>query len=421
MKILQYIFYSHLVKFFTLLFPKGKISNLTCSPLEPVPDTIREVRVQIAKPAFHSLTKRHWNIFLATAAFGILSCGGNENQHITQLPVVPVIVDVAALVTTEGSFSASGKIEAINSANLSTRMMGNVTKLHVSVGEKLKTGQLLVSINNADLRAKKAQVLASIHQAESVLENAKKDYERFQSLFEKGSASEKELDNMTTRYEMANAGLQGANQVMKEINAQFVFTNISAPFDGVVVNTFIKEGDIASPGMPLVAVEGTSKYQAVVMVPETQIIQVKKGAEANVVIKSSGKKIIGKVSEVSLSAKNTRGQYLVKIDLVDAGKDILPGMFVNVALLKTDTSQSASPAIQEKALVRNGQLGGVYTIGDDKTAILRWLRLGKNVDGKIEVLSGIKPGEKYIVSADGKLFNGAKVQVSNKEETAFKN
>ena len=112
---------------------------------------------------------------------------------------------------------------------------------------------------------------------------------------------------------------------------------------------------------------------------------------------------------------------MVKIDLVDAGKDILQGMFVNVALLKTDTSQSASPAIQEKALVRNGQLGGVYTIGDDKTAILRWLRLGKNVDGKIEVLSGIKPGEKYIVSADGKLFNGAKVQVSNKEETAFKN
>jgi RND family efflux transporter MFP subunit len=352
-------------------------------------------------------------IFIAITALVMVSCGGNESRQITQLPAVPVTVAVATSITTEGSFSASGKIQATNSANLSTRIMGNVTKLHINVGDKVKANQLLVSLSNADLKAKKAQILASIHQAESAFKNAKKDYQSFKSLFEKGSASQKEFDNMAMRYETAEAGLEGAKQMMKEINAQFVFTNISAPFDGVVVNTFIKEGDIASPGMPLVAVEGTSKYQAVVMVPESQIIQVKKGAAANVVIKSTRERIIGKVSEVSLSAKNTGGQYLVKIDLGDLGKDILPGMFVNVALLKTDISQSTSPAIQEKALVYNGQLTGVYTIGDDNTAILRWLRMGKNMDGYIEILSGIKAGEKYIVSADGKLFNGAKIMVTN--------
>ena len=119
----------------------------------------------------------------------------------------------------------------------------------------------------------------------------------------------------------------------------------------------------------------------------------------------------GRVSEVSRSAMNTGGQYLVKIDLENVDKDILPGMIVNVALSKTIAGESAAPAIDEKALVRNGQLTGAYTIDDNNTAILRWLRLGRTNDGMVEVLSGMKPGEKYIVSSEGKLFNGATVRV----------
>lgn len=352
------------------------------------------------------------SIIIAAIALATVRCGsGDQDQRGTQLPPVEVSMATVASITTEGSFTASGKIEARKSANLSTRIMGNITQLHVHVGEQVKEGQLLVSISSADLKAKKGQVEASISQAKAAFESAKKDHARFKSLYEKGSASEKEFEGMTTQYEMAKAGLEAANQMMKEVQAQFAFTNIVAPFSGLVTNTFAKVGDIAAPGMPLVAIEGTTLFQAVVMVPETEIIQIQKGAIANIIVKSSGNKLTGKVSEVSRSAKNTGSQYLVKIDLDNVDKDILPGMFVNVTLSKTIAGESIAPAIDEKALVRNGQLTGAYTVDDNNTAILRWLRLGKTTDGMVEVLSGMKPGEKYIVSSEGKLFNGATVSV----------
>jgi multidrug resistance efflux pump len=91
-------------------------------------------------------------------------------------------------------------------------MMGYVTKLYVKVGQRVSAGQLLVSINNTDLVAKKAQVDASVMQATAAFNNAKKDYERFTALFNQQSASQKELDDMTSRYEMAKQVLRQQNK-----------------------------------------------------------------------------------------------------------------------------------------------------------------------------------------------------------------
>jgi hypothetical protein len=90
-------------------------------------------------------------------------------------------------------------------------------------------------------------------------------------------------------------------------------------------------------------------------------------------------------------------------------------MFVNVQFPiehKTTTTTSTNAVlIPESALVHQGQLTGIYTIGTNNVAILRWLRTGKTFGDQIEVLSGLSANESYIVSADGKLFNGAKVSV----------
>jgi len=103
-------------------------------------------------------------------------------------------------------FSSSGTIEAVKSANISTRLMGYVSKVNVKIGDKVKKGALLISINSTDLKAKKGQINAQITKAESYFINAKKDYERFTQLFKENSASQKELDNITTNYEQAKAG-----------------------------------------------------------------------------------------------------------------------------------------------------------------------------------------------------------------------
>ncbi len=351
---------------------------------------------------------------LSISAVFLTSCGGDKKEQVTKEPAIAVKVSGVSENDNSPFVTASGKIEAENSANLSTRMMGYVTKVHVKVGQKVGAGQLLVSINNTDLLAKKAQVDASILQATAGYNNAKKDYDRFVNLYKQQSASQKELDDMTARYEMAKAGLEGAKQMRNEVLAQFSYSNITAPFSGTVTNTFVKEGDMANPGMPLVSVEGASRLQVTAMVSENDIANIKKGMPVKVLVKSSNANLTGKVSEVSVSATNTGGQYLVKINLDKTDSSVLSGMFVNVQFPienKAQAVQTDRVLVPESALVKQGQLTGIYTIGTGNTAILRWLRIGKNFGDQVEVLSGLSANEQYIVSAEGKLYNGALVNI----------
>lgn len=358
--------------------------------------------------------KKSITVALAFASILAVSCAKDKKETVNENPAIAVKLSGVAGASQSPFVMASGKIEAENSANISTRIMGYISKVNVKVGQKVSAGQLLVSINNGDLQARKAQVDASVLQATAAYNNARKDYDRFVALFAQQSASQKELDDITSLYEMAKAALEGARQMRNEVQAQFSYANIAAPFAGVVTNTFVKEGDMANPGMPLVSVEGASQLQVTAMVPETDITQIKSGMVAKVLVKSSGESLVGKVSEVSLSARNTGGQYLVKVNLDKTPGTVLSGMFVNVqfpvANTKTSTG-SANMMVPKSALVSKGQLTGIYTVGSGNTAILRWLRLGKTAGDQVAVLSGLAANEPYIVWADGKLYNGAKVKV----------
>ena len=347
-----------------------------------------------------------------TVSLLVTSCGSEEKKvAVDNLPAIKITVSKVAVNSNTPFLSVSGKIQASNSADLSTRMMGYVKKVHVNVGDKVRKGQLLVSINNADLQAKKGQVNAGITKAKTALNNAEKNYKRFKNLFDSKSVTQKEMDDMTANYEMAKAGLESANQMKNEINAQFAYSNITAPFSGVITSKNIESGDMANPGMPLISIETPKEFEVIAMVPETEISQIKKGTTVNVLVKSMDKTLTGKVAEVSTSAKNTGGQYLVKINLDKTEVSILSGMFATVQFPVERNVKSELVLIPKEVIVKNGQLSGAYTVSESNTAMLRWLRLGRTYGNKVEVLSGLNADESYIVSAEGKLFNGAKVSV----------
>lgn len=356
--------------------------------------------------------KNIYIILTLSIALFVASCGSEDKK-----PVVdnsPAISVKTSQVTTNGSspfLSVSGKIQASNSADLSTRMMGYVNQVHVNVGDNVRKGQLLVSINNSDLQAKRAQVNAGITEANAALKNAQKDYNRFKNLFADNSASQKEMDDMTANFEMAKARVEGANQMKNEINAQFAYSNITAPFSGTITSKNVEAGNMANPGVVLISMETPGDFEVMAMVPETEISAIKKGTAVDVVVKSINKTIKGKVAEVSSSAKNTGGQYLVKIDVEKTDANILSGMFTTVHFPVERKATSSMVLIPTDAIVTNGQLSGVYTVSQSNTALLRWLRLGRTFGDQVEVLSGLHAEEAYIVSAEGKLFNGAKITI----------
>ncbi|NAY90771.1 efflux RND transporter periplasmic adaptor subunit [Muricauda sp. JGD-17] len=349
---------------------------------------------------------------LLTVALFTASCGSQDKKAVADnSPVIEVTVNTVKEDGANPFLSVSGKIEAVNSANLSTRMMGYVDKIHVQVGEKVKKGQLLLRINNSDITAKLAQVNAGITEATAAFSNAEKDFIRYSNLFTENSASQKELDDITANYNMAKARLESAKQMKNEVNAQLAYANIRAPFNGVVTNRFIKEGDMANPGIPLLEVEAPGNFQVLAMVPESEILRIQTNTEVKVSLKSMDETVKGKVTEVSSSSKNTGGQYLVKVILDKNDTEILSGMFATVQFPLEKRTSYGTVFIPKKALVTKGQLSGIYTVSQSNTALLRWLRLGRTYSDSVEVLAGLSANEQYIIDARGKLYNGAKISI----------
>jgi len=351
-------------------------------------------------------------LFVITTLVLITSCGKEKVTIVDNRAAVTVKVSTPS--SENRSFAtASGKIEAVQNANLSTRMMGYVNNIYVKVGDNVSKGQLLISINSADISAQKAQVDASITEATAALNNAEKDYNRFTALFNDTSASQKEMDDITANYEMSKARLEAANQMKNQVDAQLSYSNIKAPFSGVITGKFINKGDMANSGMPLISLETPGKFQVVSMVSESDITSIKNGTSVNVLVKSTNQLLKGTVTEVSSSAKNTGGQFLVKVVLNKTKVKLLSGMFTSVQfpIEKLEKNKTSLILIPQSSLIKQGQLTGVYTISKDTIAILRWLRIGKSFGEQVEVLSGLSANEQYIVSADGKLYNGAKISI----------
>lgn len=361
-------------------------------------------------------TKSLISIALLTAVIGITSCSSKEKET-TSDDSKPVSVVIATPSGNNGSgIYLSGKLESENTANISTRVMGYISSIRVKVGDHVQKGTLLATISSNDIQAKKAQAIAMITSTEAAYKNAAKDYNRFQTLHKQQSASDKELENVSLQYTAAQSNLEAARQGLKEVNAMLSYTNITAPFSGVITQKLADEGSMANPGMPLLILEQNGLLRLSATVSESDVNQVKVGDVAQVDIKSTGTSFRGKITELSPSSQATGGQYAVKIAIpANQQKGLLSGMYANarVAGKSTVSAQSGSIQIPVTCIVNRDQLTGLYVVSDKNTASLRWVRLGKVSGDQVEVLSGLNANERFVLSAKGKLYNGVKIVAKN--------
>lgn len=349
-------------------------------------------------------------IIILAIALTFAGCQSEKSDQKSTDSAVKVVLKSPVTPEGGGFFTASGSIESEHFASLSTRNMGYVSHVYVKVGDKVKKGQRLIDINSEEIDAKKAQVKAGLKQAEAQLTVAEKNYNRYKELFDKNSASQRELDDMTLQYEIAKANYERTLQMENEINAMMAYSHIRAPFSGVITSKSVKMGDMARPGQNLLSLEAPGKFVARAMVPENSIEKVDQGQQVNVFVKSLGESVQGTISEVSTSSQNSGGQYMIKIELQGAEKvKLYSGMYVSV-MIPVPGQSANSLFVDQNAIVHKGELDGIYTVSESGTAILRWLKLGKDVGDQVEVLSGLAQGEKYIASSEGKLFNGANIK-----------
>jgi RND family efflux transporter MFP subunit len=353
-----------------------------------------------------------------TALLTLNACSSKVNLESEANTDTPIAVTVATPSSgNEQSINISGQIEAAQSANISTRVMGYITMLNVKAGDHVNKGQLLATISNQDIVAKRAQADAMIAEAVAALKNAQKDYDRFTVLYKQQSATAKELDNVTLQLASAKSGLEAARQIRNEASAQLNYTNLTAPFSGIVTQKLADAGSMANPGMPLLTIEQAGSYQVSASVPENIIDKIKSGEKAILSITAVNKTIDGEVTQINQSSQFTGGQYIIKIGIPDKDKNgLYAGMYVNVSIplaktVVTHNNEDAQVLVPYACVENKDELNGLYTISSNNTALLRWVRLGKKYGDKVVVLSGLDKHEQYIVSADGKLYNGAPVRI----------
>ena len=335
------------------------------------------------------------NILTGLLAVLVAGCGKHEEDEVSvaKAPEVAVAVTEVAVQPLWDEEEVVGNVEAAQRAVLSAKVTGVIDSLRVAPGARVAHGEILATIDAREIRARLDSAVAAQDQA-------KKDFARIERLLQSGSSTRQEFDAATTRLRTADAALVEARTMLQ-------YTEITAPFDGVVTRKIVEVGDLATPGKPLLEMENSSLLRFECQIPEALIDRVQMGAELPVAIDAAGVALTGKVSEIAPSASAGSRTFLVKLDLPPAEK-LRAGQFGRVSV---PVRERPAVLVAEGDVVRRGQIESVFVI-EEGVARLRLVKTGRRHNGQVEIISGLSGGEK-VASKDAHLLNdGAAVEVA---------
>jgi RND family efflux transporter MFP subunit len=351
-------------------------------------------------------------ILLLAATIGVGACSGDDSSTVTENALINVRLAEIESRQVPQARSYPGTVQGRQKVNISTKIMGTVDFLGAEEGSPVTRGQVLVRIRNADIVARQAQASATLREAEANLANSERQFRRIERLFNSESATKKEFEDASTRYEMAQARTEMVRGKLSEIEDAMGYTVLESPIDGVVNQKIVEEGDLAVPGRPLLVVESDDRLEVVALVGESDIDRFSIGDTTTIEIGApGGRRLGGVVIRISPAGQTATRQFNVKMAIAGkTGSGVRSGMFARV-ILRKDTRQVF--VVPGEALVTRGQLTGLFSVNEKGQAVLRWVRIGKRVNGTVEILSGLSEGEKYIISRSGRIVDGQPVTVLN--------
>jgi membrane fusion protein (multidrug efflux system) len=289
--------------------------------------------------------------------------------------------------------AAVGTIEAVHEIALGSKLLAPVKAVHVQAGAEVKTGDVLVELDDRDLRARLDQASAAIEAAKAARDQAKVDYDRIVPLHEKGAASETELNRYTNALRAAEAKLQEAEQARSEAQTMLSYATIRSPIDGVVIDKQVEAGDTVTPGQVLVRLYDPSRMQLVANVRESLAERIQVGQPIDVQIEALNQTCEGQISEIVPQAAADSRAFQVKVT-GPCHPGVISGMFGRM-LIPLDPE--AVVLIPRQAVRRVGQLD-LVDVAEDGVLKRRAVQLGRRFGDRVEVLSGLQAGEQVALS-----------------------
>lgn len=406
------------------------------SSLPPSPD-LSKLTIARDQKAFTSKKrgrKKWWiiaGILLATLILFVVLRGGGTTQ--VEAGVVANAFPAQAIT----ALNATGRVTAQRKAAVSTKATGRLEFLGVQEGSVVKSGDILARIENKDVTATQDQARAGVQAAKANLEqglaemrDAQSNLTRSEDLAKKNFISGASLDTAKARFDKAKAAVASLNGAIGVAQANLRATAVAveqtlirAPFDGVVLTKNANVGDIITPFSSAADSKGAvvnmadmSTLEVEADVSETSISKISVGQPVQIQLDAfPDLRIPGKVSRTVPTVDRSKATLLVKIEFIERDPRVLPDMSAKVSFLTrplTEAEKTPVTAVQSSAVTKRDGKDVVFVIENDiakQTAIVVAGKIGDLVQ-----VSGVKPGEKVVISPGEKLKDGAAVAIAKK-------
>jgi multidrug efflux pump subunit AcrA (membrane-fusion protein) len=361
---------------------------------------------------------------------------------------VPVEIITARAERVPMVFEAPGAVQARDRVVLSSQINGFVREVRVRAGDTVSAGQVLVTLDSRDADSQRAGAQAGIEEAraaqaearngveaaesmrtaaKSSLDLATGTYARYQKLAETRSVTPQELDEVRSRRDGATADLAAreamvaaARERLRQVEARIEQGNaqlrradvyvgwsvVKAPAAGRVVERNVDPGSAIFPGVPLLAIESTSRPQVLASLPSTNAGQVRSGAEVRVRT-PDGSGVQGRIAEIiPLSAPGSH-TIQFKVDL-PAGFSEVSGSY---AVVEIPAGTRPALLLPNQAVRERGQLSGVFVVDGSGKARFRLVKSIPYDSERVELLAGIEPGERLIAKLTGRIVDGVSLEI----------
>jgi RND family efflux transporter MFP subunit len=288
---------------------------------------------------------------------------------------------------------AVGTVQAEQLAAVTSRVVASVVEMRAAAGQRVAAGDVLVVLDDRDLRHRVEQAQDAVRGAEATMAQAQSDYKRDKPLFDQQVITPYDFEHTQTNLKTAEANLRRLQQAESEAEVNLSYAVIRSPFAGTVVDKLANVGDLAAPGKPLFTVYEQGRLWLEANVPENLLAGIHIGEARALRIDARDRELRGRVVEIVPSSDPATRTVVVRVHLEDT-REIVPGMFGRLLIPSAPEQVLTVPAA---AITRAGQLTMVDVVEDHDRVDRRAVQLGRAIGKRFEILSGLAAGDTVVL------------------------
>lgn len=322
-------------------------------------------------------------------ALVLAGCGDPPARTPAKPAAAKLATEVVQPVTVPAERELDGAIEAVNQATVSAQTSGRVAEILHDVNDFVPAGAILMKLRSTEQRAGLQQAEAARVEATAREAEVQTRYARIRDMYERKVVAKAQLDQVAAERDAAVARLAAARAAVESAREGVAYTEVRAPYAGIVTARLVRVGESVSPGTPLMSGLSLEKLRVNVDIPQTLVEQVRKLGKAAVYV--NGRRIEATQVTIFPEADPATNTFRTRVDLPANAADLYPGMFVKVGFV---TGESLRLLVPKSAIVARSEVTAVYVVDGDGRIGLRQVRTGGAFGDRLEVLAGLAAGER---------------------------